>query len=241
MNNNLWINSLNYSKIYNSIIENRKKFPLEGYTESHHILPKSLGGGNEKENLVRLSAREHFICHYLLTKMFEPKTKEYFSMIKAFLFMGAKSYNQDRYFNSRLYENYREFFSEVQSFCQSGEKNSQFGTMWIVNIQLRKNKKIKKEDQIPEGWIKGYIHDFESFFVREKEKEEKTKKDKIRKETIRLNNEEYYTKLYKIYDEHGFEYMVNFTGYDKTKQNFVVRCSKYVKEFVPQNGKPRGK
>jgi hypothetical protein len=38
------------------------------YTENHHILPKSLGGGDEPENMVRLTYREHFIAHWLLTK-----------------------------------------------------------------------------------------------------------------------------------------------------------------------------
>lgn len=38
---------------------------------------------------------------------------------------------------------------------QQGEKNSQFGTMWICNLELRENKKIKSNEQIPEGWIKG--------------------------------------------------------------------------------------
>lgn len=40
-----------------------------GYTEKHHIIPKSLGGSNTKDNLVRLTAREHFICHKLLVRM----------------------------------------------------------------------------------------------------------------------------------------------------------------------------
>ena len=34
-----------------------------------------------------------------------------------------------------------------------GNKNSQFGTMWITNGQY--NKKIKKGDNIPENWYKG--------------------------------------------------------------------------------------
>ena len=41
---------------------------------------------------------------------------------------------------------------------QKGEKNSQFGTLWIHNIELKKSKKIKKEE-FPtweqEGWLKG--------------------------------------------------------------------------------------
>lgn len=241
MGNNLWINSMNYKKIYYKIIENRKNYPLEGYTENHHILPKSLGGEDKKENLVRLSAREHFICHYLLTKMFEPKTREYFSMIKAFLIMSAKNDNQERYFNSRIYENFRMKFSEAQSFCQSGKNNSQYGTMWIVNLELRENKKIKKEDVIPEGWIKGYVINFDSYFEKKERKEKEKKIEKRKREKVKFDYEEYYTKLYKIYNEYGFKYMVNVTGYNKTKPNFVMRCAKYVKDFVPQNGKPRGK
>lgn len=40
------------------------------YLESHHILPKSFGTGGEKDkdNLVLLTAREHYIVHKLLTK-----------------------------------------------------------------------------------------------------------------------------------------------------------------------------
>lgn len=36
--------------------------------ERHHIIPKSLGGDDSCSNLVSLSPREHFICHWLLTK-----------------------------------------------------------------------------------------------------------------------------------------------------------------------------
>lgn len=39
------------------------------------------------------------------------------------------------------------------SIAGSGEKNSQFGSMWITNEQ--ENKKIKKTEPVPEGWRKG--------------------------------------------------------------------------------------
>ena len=42
---------------------------LNGYTEKHHILPVCMGGSNVKANLVRLTAREHFIAHWLLYKI----------------------------------------------------------------------------------------------------------------------------------------------------------------------------
>lgn len=54
-----------YTKWYYEIIENSKA--LEG--EKHHIIPKSLGGNDSKDNIKLLSYREHFICHLLLTKM----------------------------------------------------------------------------------------------------------------------------------------------------------------------------
>lgn len=66
-----------YTSIYYSIITNAKSRinPKEVYTEKHHIIPKSLGGANSVENYVRLTAREHFICHWLLTKMTESQAK----------------------------------------------------------------------------------------------------------------------------------------------------------------------
>ena len=57
-----------YKKWYDMIIENAKNRDLTGYKERHHIIPKCMGGSNNKENLVDLTAREHFICHWLLTK-----------------------------------------------------------------------------------------------------------------------------------------------------------------------------
>jgi hypothetical protein len=62
-----------YTKWYMSIIESAKTRERsdEEYYERHHIVPKSLGGRNNKENLVSLTAREHFICHMLLVKMVE--------------------------------------------------------------------------------------------------------------------------------------------------------------------------
>ena len=58
-----------YTNWYNSIINNAKNRTITGYTENHHIIPRSLNGTNTSENLVRLTAREHFVCHLLLTKM----------------------------------------------------------------------------------------------------------------------------------------------------------------------------
>ena len=65
---------MNYQRIYNEITERAKsrglnKKLLEGYFEKHHIIPKCLGGLNDKHNLVLLTGREHYLCHWLLWKI----------------------------------------------------------------------------------------------------------------------------------------------------------------------------
>jgi len=62
-----------YTAWYYNIINYAKSRTLlpDVYTEKHHIIPKSLGGDNSKDNLVKLTAKEHFICHLLLPKMVE--------------------------------------------------------------------------------------------------------------------------------------------------------------------------
>ena len=70
---------MNHLKIYESIIENAKlknRNKLDGiYYENHHIIPVCLNGSNKKENKVLLTAREHFICHKLLTYIHKGNVK----------------------------------------------------------------------------------------------------------------------------------------------------------------------
>ena len=58
---------MDYQKIYDQIIERAKNRQLEGYKEKHHIIPKCVGGTNDKENLVELTAREHFFMSYIIS------------------------------------------------------------------------------------------------------------------------------------------------------------------------------
>lgn len=61
---------MNYQKIYDDLVADRKKNPTpDSYYEMHHIIPKCMGGDDSKKNLVRLTAREHFIAHWLLAKI----------------------------------------------------------------------------------------------------------------------------------------------------------------------------
>lgn len=61
---------MNYFSIYWRIITNAEKreYP-NGYYETHHIIPRSEGGSNKKSNKVRLTAKEHHLCHLCLIKL----------------------------------------------------------------------------------------------------------------------------------------------------------------------------
>ena len=60
---------MNYKKHYDLLIERSKNRVLEGYVEKHHIIPKCLGGTDDKENLAILTPEEHFLAHQLLIKL----------------------------------------------------------------------------------------------------------------------------------------------------------------------------
>lgn len=77
---------MNYSKIYTQIIERAKGRQLDGYKESHHIIPECKGGGDDPNNLVDLTPEEHYVCHQLLVKMFPGDS----SLVYAAMMMTAK-------------------------------------------------------------------------------------------------------------------------------------------------------
>lgn len=60
--------SLTYNEFIQNILDTRGRFgvPDGEYKERHHILPKCMGGTNDKNNLIDLYAKEHYIAHKLL-------------------------------------------------------------------------------------------------------------------------------------------------------------------------------
>jgi len=141
---------MNYQKHYNALIERAKDRKLECYKEAHHVIPRCMGGNDLPENLVDLTAREHFIAHLLLLKIY-PKQ---YGLIKAVNMMCAESSNQHRSMN-RMYGWLRERLSKEMSRSQRGNGNSQFGTRWVHNNNKKQSKKIPKNDPLPEGWNEG--------------------------------------------------------------------------------------
>ena len=230
---------MNYLKIYNQIIEKRKLEKPIGYKERHHIIPRCLNGSNKSENLIDLTAREHFICHLLLVKIHK-NDKYYYKLLNAFMLMSCKSKNQKRYYNSRLYEYLRKDIGRLMSYLNTGYENSNFGNIWMHNKKLKISKPIKKEqvsEYLLDGWEIGRILDWNLHNTLAKKKEQ----NKIKRRLELEDKIKLYSEYYKLYDQYGWDKFKQITNYDKTKQCLVMRFAKYVKEFVPQNGKKRGK
>lgn len=154
---------MDYQKIYRLIVDRAKNRKIDGYVEKHHVIPRCLGGSNEKENIVGLSAREHFLCHCLLVKMYPKFTIEWYKVNHALLMMKRKSLNQYRYFNSHLYEYFRKNFSHVMQTSQTGSKNSRYGTYWAYNEELKICKSFSKSELLPNGWVLGRVVNWDRF------------------------------------------------------------------------------
>ena len=96
ISNHYCVQDMNYQKIYDGLIAKCQARQLvDGYKERHHIIPKSLGGSNDPSNLVDLTAREHFVAHFLLAKIHGGNQ---------WLSINRMRGNDDFYINSRLYE-----------------------------------------------------------------------------------------------------------------------------------------
>lgn len=118
-----------YEKWYQLITSRGQTRQLDTYTEKHHILPESLGGLDTPENLTILTAREHFICHWLLTKIYKDG-ESHWKMLNAIRIMRAENKNQQRYktkITSRVYSNLKEEYSRLQSIKVAGSGNGMYG------------------------------------------------------------------------------------------------------------------
>ena len=48
-----------------------------GYTEIHHVCPKSLGGSDDPDNLIAIPSRIHFLAHWMLWKAYDTDELSY--------------------------------------------------------------------------------------------------------------------------------------------------------------------
>lgn len=129
--NLLSIKNSKYLKWYTQIVNNalirassrKEAKAILGYTEKHHILPTCIGGPNVTENCVFLTAREHFIVHRLLVKIFPKESKLTFALWG--LANQENQYQKRKYkINSKTYELLKILRSEQMSIILTGRKVS---------------------------------------------------------------------------------------------------------------------
>jgi hypothetical protein len=169
---------MNYHRIYNNIINTAKyrglnKTNLTYYVESHHIIPRSIGGDNSEDNLVLLTPKEHYICHHLLYKIYANKSMCYaYKMMSHFARYNMKltEYERNvlgmqfsRYLSNKklsdatklllsnnrknawAYDiNYRNRMIEIFNSIKTKKKHSDATKQWILNNKSEFNKKMLK-------------------------------------------------------------------------------------------------
>lgn len=139
---------MDYQKIHDNIITNAKaRSDIQGYFEIHHILPRSFGGTDDKENLVKLTGREHFIIHRILAKL-HPNS----GMVHAVYKMACTGKDTKYKVTSRTYEFLREAHSKrASSDLVAAKKKSN-------SLQGRKQSKEHIEKRVKSRKTNGVWH-----------------------------------------------------------------------------------
>lgn len=115
---------------YDSLLTTALKNYSEGfydnvYTEIHHIVPKCIGGTNDKSNLIVLSAKEHIIAHILLSEMYPDSNSLKYASSAMLACTSATSERKnidDLDLLAELREKSRDFFKSL-----TGDKNPFYG------------------------------------------------------------------------------------------------------------------
>ena len=123
---------MNYEKLYDDLMQrgkNRTK-ELETYYEKHHVIPRCMGGSNEADNIVHLTFREHYLAHWLLTKIYVSSSEAY-KVASAFWKMTQTSRNQQRNLTSRQYARARKAYVDNHPMGDEGLREE-------VSVKLKK-------------------------------------------------------------------------------------------------------
>jgi predicted phage tail protein len=112
---------MNYLRIHDAIIDRAHNRTLTGYVEKHHVIPRCLGGTDDKANLVALTAREHFIIHKLLCEIYPNETKLIYAYWMMSRNISNSKYNREYSVSSKDYERARRLFSDISSKQQLGK------------------------------------------------------------------------------------------------------------------------
>ena len=138
---------MDYKLHYQKLCERGKSRKIHGYYETHHIIPRCMGGSDETCNLVKLTPEEHYLAHQLLVKIY-PKER---GLVWAAIQMTSQP-NGNRS-NNKLYGWLKRRQQKVAK-KRIGQKNGSHGRKWYFNPVTLENVKCFPHE-IPDGFVKG--------------------------------------------------------------------------------------
>jgi hypothetical protein len=159
---------MDYKKQYTNLITSRlnRKIEYGKYYEKHHIVPKCWGGSDNKNNIIYLTAREHYVAHWLLYRM-RPNSNGISFAFWKMTFPGPKFTERIYIISSRAYSEAKEAMSIAQRQRMYGFKVAEEHL-----VKWRKNKNntksvinIKTGEEFPNSkklW-ESYFSDFVSY------------------------------------------------------------------------------
>ena len=100
-----------YKNFIQNILDTRGRFNCGSeYHERHHITPKCMGGSNNKDNLIDLFGREHFVAHKILAEENPDNEK----LIHAWILMSKmKEYKEEYQITPEEYEAARKAYTSL--------------------------------------------------------------------------------------------------------------------------------
>lgn len=137
-----WYNNIIQQAISLNRVKRKRGHSDYVYYERHHIIPKSIGGTDDKVNLVLLTPKEHFICHLLLTRMCID-VKHTHKMVFALKFIMG---NKLSVASSKIYSNLRQQIAESLSEIHKGKPKSSTQISKIVATRRLKDNYKTSDD-----------------------------------------------------------------------------------------------
>lgn len=134
---------MNYEKIYADFIASRQNLPgPEGYGESHHIIPKALGGADTANNLIRLTARDHYFAHCCLAKIHGGKM---WAALHAMVYAQIEQRREGLYLKARMFAGARAKYAAHQSEIMRGVWASGFTRNRVYEAPSAEARKVMSD------------------------------------------------------------------------------------------------
>jgi hypothetical protein len=169
---------VDYLKHYSKLVTRAKTRNLEEgiYCEKHHIVPKSEGGLDTEENIVKLTAREHFLAHWLLYRIDPENSSRAYSFWRMCRGRGKVVPENWIVVSSRVYEEARLAHSKAISKQLKGRKKTAEHITKVAEANKGKKRTQEAKTKMSEAAKKrGLVAHFHKFQEKAAEKAEKQK------------------------------------------------------------------